>query len=368
MQPRRVNIIIGEPNVGKSNILEALSLLGGMVYEQTDKFMGSFIRYEEPRQLFYDNQVANTIRIATNTGNVLVGMKPYGKKMVYLFTNKIAQDDFFAKSDLPYNLTQEQIERSLLANFYEGAVKFGFNFVEQASFAYSEISATGEYRIKEGYSSSVLSSTPQVSWPVKPYLFARPSLDKDFGDTYLHPPHGDNLLSVIHSRPELRRKIAQLYKPYGLKPLLRTDDRRFEVVKELDGFIYAYPYRSTSDTFQRLIFHLAAIESNTDSVLLFEEPEAHSFPQYILHLAQNIVESRNNQFFIITHSPYLITEILEEMLLDDELKPELAMFAAYYEDYQTKVNQLTDEDILNVRRDGLDVFFNMRRFVPETDS
>ena len=29
MKPRRVNILIGEPNVGKSNILEAMSLLGG---------------------------------------------------------------------------------------------------------------------------------------------------------------------------------------------------------------------------------------------------------------------------------------------------------------------------------------------------
>ena len=31
MKPRRVNIIIGEPNVGKSNVLEELSLLGGDV-------------------------------------------------------------------------------------------------------------------------------------------------------------------------------------------------------------------------------------------------------------------------------------------------------------------------------------------------
>lgn len=52
MTPRRVNIIIGEPNVGKSNILEAISLLGGMAYEQTNKFMGSFIRYEKAPQLF----------------------------------------------------------------------------------------------------------------------------------------------------------------------------------------------------------------------------------------------------------------------------------------------------------------------------
>jgi len=99
--------------------------------------------------------------------------------------------------------------------------------------------------------------------------------------------------------------------------------------------------------------------------LLFEEPEAHSYPTYVAQLGQHIVESRNNQFFIVTHSPYLITEILEEMLTDDELKPELAIFAAYYEDYQTKVNQLSEEEIIAVRADGLDVFFNMRRFVPE---
>lgn len=367
MTPRRVNIIIGEPNVGKSNILEALSLLGGMVYEQTEKFMGSFIRYKEPRQLFYDNQVADTIRVLTDRERVILGMKPNEKGMLYLSINEIAQDEFFAKSKLPYASTPEQVEHSLMANFYEKSKEFAFNYSEQASFAYSEISENGGYRITDGYSSAILASTPRTSWPVKYYLFAKNSLNKDFGNKYLRPPHGDNLLSVIQSHSGLRKEVVQLYKPYGLKPLLRMDERHLEVVKELDGFIYSYPYSSTSNTFRRLIFHLAAIESNADSVLLFEEPEAHSFPEYILHLAQSIVESRNNQFFIVTHSPYLVTEILEEMLLNDELKPELAMFAAYYEDYQTKVNQLTDEDILNVRRDGLDVFFNMRRFVPETD-
>ena len=64
-----------------------------------------------------------------------------------------------------------------------------------------------------------------------------------------------------------------------------------------------------------------------------------------------------------THSPYLITEILEEMLTD-ELTPELAMCATYYEDYQTKVYQLSEQEVVAVRADGLDVFYNMARFVP----
>ncbi len=116
---------------------------------------------------------------------------------------------------------------------------------------------------------------------------------------------------------------------------------------------------------QRLIFYLAAIESNDDAVILLEEPEAHSFPVYVSQLGQRIVASRNNQFFVATHSPYLITEVLEEMLTNDELAPELALFVAYYEDYQTKVRQLSDEEVLNIRRDGLDVFYNMARFVPQ---
>ena len=128
------------------------------------------------------------------------------------------------------------------------------------------------------------------------------------------------------------------------------------------------PYSLIADTLQRLIFYLAAIESNDDAVILFEEPEAHSFPVYVSQLGQRIVESRNNQFFVATHSPYLITEILEEMLTNDELTPELAMFVAYYEDYQTKVRQLDDDEVRAIRADGLDVFYNLARFVPGPDT
>lgn len=97
-------------------------------------------------------------------------------------------------------------------------------------------------------------------------------------------------------------------------------------------------------------------------MLLFEEPEAHSFPVYVSMLGRRIVESRNNQFFIDTHSPYLITEILETMLTDNAQAGELAMFEAYYEDHQTRVHQLSNEEIRSIRNDSIDVFYNMKRF------
>ena len=54
LHPRRVNLIIGEPNVGKSNLLEAVSLLGAGLLERSGKFLDDVIRYETVSNLFYD--------------------------------------------------------------------------------------------------------------------------------------------------------------------------------------------------------------------------------------------------------------------------------------------------------------------------
>ena len=41
---------------------------------------------------------------------------------------------------------------------------------------------------------------------------------------------------------------------------------------------------------------------------------------------------------------------------------ELAMFAARYEDHEPKVHQLSEEEIRCIRNDGIDVFYNLKRF------
>ena len=87
LHARRVNLIICEPNVGKSNLLEAMSLLGGITYEQSEKFMSSFIRYEEPRQLFYDNLVGNTIKVETDKDVAILLFEKRNRKFEYLLTH-----------------------------------------------------------------------------------------------------------------------------------------------------------------------------------------------------------------------------------------------------------------------------------------
>lgn len=61
-----------------------------------------------------------------------------------------------------------------------------------------------------------------------------------------------------------------------------------EIQKELEDIIFAFPYSLASETLQRLVFYLAAIHSNRESILTFEEPEAHAFPYYTKYLAERI--------------------------------------------------------------------------------
>ena len=49
----RVNLFIGEPNTGKSSILEALGLLSWSA--DTDFNLGDYVRFEYMENLFYDN-------------------------------------------------------------------------------------------------------------------------------------------------------------------------------------------------------------------------------------------------------------------------------------------------------------------------
>lgn len=369
LHPRRVNLIIGEPNVGKSNLLEAMSLLGASLYSRGAKFLDSILRYETISNLFYDNDNSQPIIVKSSGGQaVLQTQNSDGTGYHYIcisqqvFTNYKDALQVKNRHLSTYDAEKEDVNK-LLRNLDSKNVDIqdAIHAVRQHN---SQQAYFFGYRIQEDGSSSVLGTeyfVPEV-FP-KSYRFqSRYPHNASFSSTFLEPPFGSNLSSVIQRNISLRKEIAALFKRYDLNLVLRVSERKFEIQKQVGDLIYNYPYSSIADTLQRIIFYLAAIESNDDAVLLFEEPEAHSFPVYVSKLGRRIVESRTNQFFIDTHSPYLVTEILEEMLTDEEQAGDLAMFAAYYEDHQTKIHQLSDEEIRSIRADGIDVFYNMKRF------
>jgi hypothetical protein len=154
-------------------------------------------------------------------------------------------------------------------------------------------------------------------------------------------------------------EFAKLFAEQRLELVLYDEKQEFLLQKKIGLRICQYPFFSIADTFRRFMFYITAIESNKNSVIIFEEPEVHSFPPYVKAMAHRIVDSEENQFFISTHSPYLLQTLIRE--LDES---QLSVFITYYKDYQTCVRQLTVEELQEAEDLSIDLFYNLSRYEP----
>jgi aromatic ring-cleaving dioxygenase len=286
---RRVNLFIGEPNTGKSNILEALGMLSWLGWPGGN--LKSFVRFHLTQNLFYDHLTDEPIRIeCKGTPNAELTVKLEAEQFGFYVTlnpgqlTKVAHLDFRGNGNFYHRLTE-----TLPIKFYR-------------------------YHTLEKYES------------------AEPGA--------LIPPHGTNLFSVVFGSKALREWVVELFRPYGLAVVLKPHERAIELQKQQDGVVIGYPFGMSSDTLQRMLFYNVAMESNKDAVLVFEEPEAHAFPYYTKHLGERIAADASNQYFIATHNPYLLVAVLEKAK-----KEEVHVFATQYRDYETKVTPLTEDQI-----------------------
>lgn len=102
----------------------------------------------------------------------------------------------------------------------------------------------------------------------------------------------------------------------------------------------------------------------TDHCEVFlEEPENNLFPptQDILvkWLLDKTLDERSNTLFVATHSPYVLSSVLEEE------KIPLSLFFVYEEAGESKVKTASEEDKRGIYDYGIDAFFNLDNLVSE---
>lgn len=304
------NIFIGEPNSGKSNILEVLGLLSAFGRSNNLK---DFIRFKTMPNLFYDELIDSNIKIQVNH---------FPLKLSYEFD-------------------------SFVFEYVNGNIKKGFDH-------------NGNYIGGSSTSSKEVTELSNLCNQVKLFRFKDLSSFKGGNPKSLMPPHGDNLFSVVYSNKKFREIMKDFIKSFKFDLVFRPQEHTFELQKQVEDIIISYPYILASDTVKTILFYLFAIISNQNSTLIFEEPEAHAFPYYTKFIAEKIAIERSNQYFIVTHNPYFLASILEKTPKDL-----INVYITYFEDYQTKVKLLEENQIGQILDNDIDPFFDIKSLYEE---
>lgn len=303
---KRINLFIGRPNVGKSNILEALSLFTiPYLKENFSKKLSNLIRLQNETELFYNGEYTKETFISTNLGKCRLDYNP--KEYLRAFID-IGGDTYGARIDSKLMVSALSTKNDFQTNIKR------YNYKQDISY-------------RRGHS------------------------------RYLIPPFGINLLSVIENYENLKTDVLKLFSQYNLEIAFDQSSQTIKILQKNNGVIFLIPYHSVADTIQRIIFFKAAIISNNNSVLLFEEPEAHSFPPYMTQLTQEMIYKKDNQYFIATHSPFILNDLLENA------QNELAVFIVDYENRQTMVRALTSAELHEVLQNGVDLFTNNETYL-----
>lgn len=300
---RRVNVFIGEPNTGKSNLLEALGFLSWC--GRLNAPLKDYVRIQLAQDLFYDRLVDQPIRIQTQGDESCVAIVSFEK------------DSFHVRGD------------------GEKQARININY-------------------QGGHGGRTLDGCQGIrAYRYRPLeKFENPEVGS------LACPSGNNLVSLIQGSKALRERVQSYFEDYGLRVYVKPHEKVIEIVKQGDGILIGYPYLLSSDTLQRMVFFTAAMETNKGATLVFEEPEAHAFPYYTKQMGEEIGLETDNQYFIATHNPYLLCAILEKAD-----KTDVAVFVTYFRDFETRVKQLTEDQLSQML--GGDPFYMSQRFVED---
>jgi AAA15 family ATPase/GTPase len=319
ISPGRVNVFIGKPNAGKTNLLEALTLLG-LDFRSKPSISKDEVRYTDLASLFYGQSYDKEIRIITNRLSCCL---THAGKLFFLLIS----------SERPGELNK------LTNHIIENPEAFSLDLGEVHRLLFNIKGATTGL-------SNILPSN------IKRYQFNTHSNVKSIFVNSI------SLLDIIRHNSYLKSFSNDFFKEFSLEVLYDVRHNKMNIMKKSEDSYYLIDFSMTPDTFQRMLYYLAVVEANKNSVILLEEPESQSYPPYIQMLAEKIVEDKHNQYFITTHSPFIVEKMLQKAGPDGDVK----IFITYFEDYQTKVHELTPTEIDYIIDNSVDLFFNIESF------
>jgi len=313
---RRVNVFIGEPNTGKTNILEALGLWSAGVWPRIRKVC----RCISFGDLFYNRNVSNDIVVSLDDKQLTGMLLDRPRMLRFVFTGP--EDTIFSPT---YSVKIDPKDE--------------------------------ESPIEQGLPDKV---SKMEQWPFTRYYLFDPNARQDEPhEGWLSAPFGENLSELLATDREARLSTSKFFADQQYKLTVDRANSAVMMAREEDGTFVTLPYTAVSETIRRMIFFHLALETNENISLVFDEPEAHAFPPYTKRLAERIAaDDRGNQFFLTTHSPYMLDSLLSKTPAED-----LNVVLCRMENFETKAYPLDEEQIGKLMEWSMDAFFNFDRLI-----
>lgn len=271
-----INIVIGKPGTGKTNLMEAIAMLGLRYLYPTPAYWQRMVRFSQPLDWFPNLKSTKVIKAEVSKG-------------VLARTLTVRYNEETREGMLELYLFDKFDDQrtSLFVSKFEGN--------------------------KFTISPRTLLENDELC-PIRPYCFDSSigTNKRLFADTYLEPPFGKNLSQLVEPNTELGNLFENHLKSAGYRPIIEAGSGKIKLARvyDLEHFYGTIPFEGISESWQRYFFFFAGLVSNQKAFLLFDNPASGLHAQHIELLAEQLAENDQNQYLISTHHPLLIKAIL----------------------------------------------------------
>jgi hypothetical protein len=306
LECRKVNVFIGAPDTGKTNILDALTFISCLGWQrdpsaqlrlnETPGFNSLFYRqfFDEPLSIQFDG---DGIEATIGGQDRALSMKVHG------------------------------LADRLKLKWGRGAGVPSYHRIRAYNYSSSEV---WQYRAPEPH-----------------------------GEKIILPPVGENLLYIARHNSRVYDLLKETVSGLAWKLRFDQSQQKFYLSEVRGDEILDYNFGLLSDSLKRLFFYGAIMISSSDAVLVFDEPDVFAFPPYPKMLGEMVAQDASNQFFITTHNPYFLAGVVQKTPAE-----QLGLFVCSRDpEGATQVKRLSPDEVSRVVEQGASVFFNLDEFV-----